>query len=302
MVFRVSFASGFTLVWRTKDMEEFPVKIKNLRELLGFTFEDFFKKIHLFSVCLFVISLIEISLLFLINPRLLKIVPAEFLETNPSSLLIIGILVLFFSVWKFLAIVIVKERIGKIGMGNCLAKSLSASLRIFIPIILIGGISAGFLILVPKVITFLITLLVYFWVLFSSYISLTEKRGGFEAFIRGFHVLQRNIFRVYWKISIFFIILLLAFFVLGVFFALFYFQILPLPAILNLIAGIILALAIYFLFLILAYSYLAVLFENAWKIRKYIAFYSLNPLLIMAIYVFLAVILATLIVGIGVFI
>lgn len=282
-------------------MEEFSTKIKSFREILEFTFKDFFKKIYFLLASLFVISLIEIFLLFLINHRLLKNFPVELLKTNHFLLIAIGILTFFFSIWKFLAIVIVKERIGKIEIKNSLVESLSAAFRILLLIILIGGISTSFLILLPRLIAFLIVVLVYFLVLFSSYISLNEKKVGFEALIRSFQILRRNIFQFYWKILTFFIILLLAFFPLAVFSYLFYFQIFTLPPILNLTLGGMLALTIYFLFLSLANSYLAVLFKNAWEIKKYIAFYPPHPLLMITIYVFLTVILITLILGIGIF-
>lgn len=272
-------------------MTEFSTKIGRFRNLLDLSFEDFLKKIPLFSFSLLLISLMGIGFLYLIYPQL---------KVQPFLLFLAGILVYFFSIWQFLAIITIKEEIGKATLASCLFKSLTAVFRIFLPLILIGGISIGFLILVPKIFVFFIVFLVYCLILFSSYISLTEKRKGLEAIIRSFHILRRNLFHFYWKIIIFFVILILALFVFGTFFSLFYFQLLPLPTILNFILAIIFGLIIYFFFWMLVGSYFAVLFKNTWEIKKYIAFYDLSPLLIMAVYVFLSIILAVLIIGVGI--
>lgn len=276
-------------------MINFSNKIGAFRELLDLTFKDFFKKFFSFLISLFIISLIEFGFLFLINHQLLKTFPKEFFKTEPPLLLLAGILVFFFSVWKFLVIVVLKEEAEKPALGKCLLKSLSATFLIIIPIILIGGINCAVLILTKNFFIFLITLLIYFFFLFPSYISLKEKRGGFEAFLRGIQILRRRTFQFYWKIVHFFLFLVLIFFIPGIIFFLSYFQKLPLSAVSNLTLMTISGLIIYFLFWMIYGSYLSILFQKNWENGKYLAFSLPNPLVMIAFQFFLTIVLVALI-------
>lgn len=283
-------------------MKRFSIIVKDLKEFLKFLFEDFFTKIHLFIAPLLVISLVEILSLFLIAPNLVKNFKIELIKINPFFLLTIGVLILLFSLWKFLAVVVIKEKGTNVKIKNCIFESLVGVFKTFLPTTLIGGIIAGFLVLFPNLPILFVALLIYFLILFSSYISFEEQRIGFEAMIRGFLILERNIFRFYYQILVFFLFLLLIFYVVAKpFLGIFYFQILPLSPKLNLTLFLIFFLSFYFFFSSLFYFYLSTLFRNYWEIKKYLTPVVPPFSLTILFYLLLGIILFLLIFGINLY-
>ncbi len=272
---------------------EFSTEIKKFKEILGISLQGFFKRFSSFFFCFAIISLLEIILLWLIHPQLFKNLLNNNLPTNVTFLFFSGLIVIVFSIWKFLALASIRERID-LGIASALIKSLAAFLRIILPSLLIASIGLGFLLLTYHWLVVLILFLIYFWIIFSSYIALSEKKSGFSAFVRSFYLLQKIIFKVYWYIIGF---LFLLFLMLFPFIALTLFLYLQV----NAIIGILLGTIILIIFFLLANIYLSVIFENAWLVKKYITFSNPTPLFLLAVYIFLIIALLTLVIGIGIF-
>ncbi len=272
---------------------ELSTEIKKFKEILGLSLQSFLKKFSSFFFCFAIISLLEITLLWLIHPQLFKNLINNNLPTNITFLFFSGLIVIVFSVWKFLALTSIRERID-LGIAATLIKSLAAFLRIIFPLILITSISLGFLFLTYHWLVILALFLIYFWIIFSSYISLNEKKPGFSAFVRSFYFLQKLIFKIYWYIISF---LFLLFLMLFPFIILAFFLYLQVSALIGLLLGAI----ILIIFFLLTNVYLSIIFENAWLVKKYIAFSSPTPLFLLAIYIFLIIVLFTLFIGIRIF-
>lgn len=290
-------------------MEKFLNRIKKFTELLNFLFDALVKKFHLLFLSVFIITLIEVVVLFLINNQWIGFFTKnlengswETGKMTPFLMIVSGVFFFFMEVWKFSALSSIRNGGNK--LGNALAKGFIATVRISMLTAFLSSIFIGFMMLErsPILIVLLFGMMVYFLILLSSYISLYENKKGVEAFMRAMHVWRKNFFKSLWKIFIFSVTFFLIFIAFIFFLSLLVVGLIQsimisFSYILGLSLGLLIAIVLTSLLGILFYLYFSLLSENIWKIRKYVAFYKPNYLFIISVYVFLSVILYIVILG-----
>jgi hypothetical protein len=276
-------------------MEDFQNKIKSFVELSQYVFNDFFEKKKKFFLLVSILLIFQLVSLFLIN----RSWAFGFLGTREnfwssffgsSDLLVTGSIavVLFFLALNFSVVTAVREEFP--GTLGALKRGLISTVKLVIPIALLGGIVSEFFLLSESFKNFIIFLgfLVYLWTIFACYVSLKEKRRGMESFIRALHLLRKNFLGAVWKILVFGIIFSLALVALTFPLILLYFFF-PLSGLLTIVGGL-LVFVLSVLVISLSNIYLSNLCENVWKIRKHIAFYPPPPLYNLAVTIFLLVV------------
>ncbi len=274
-------------------MEEFQNKIKSFPELLYYVFIDFLKNKKTILSLLSAVLLIEMFILFLINRVwFLDYLMKEdyvFLGIDKILIMLSFVIFLFAFSLKISIITCLREELKEI--RTTLKESLKSSFKLLIIIILVGGIILEFFFLLDsfKIIIILTGLLFLFWIAGASYISLKEKREGTESFIKTLHIFKKNYFIIASRLLFFSIVLFLASVAVAFPFILFFIFI-PISNVLSLIFGLILFFVFFLIFFTFIGLYLSILFENAFKIKKHIAFPSPMPLYIFAINIFILII------------